>query len=406
MKKALLFFLLLSSSFSWAVIDGLEVKEDQFLSVVELKVFVKYSPDSDVFAQVSRCTGTYVRANVILTAAHCLSFTTDKMISQAEIRIGDDEVSNVVDIKQHPGYRNGTYFENDLALIIVNDKRKAPVVEQIDFTQVAPGDFITVVGYGVNDLGFLNKRPSGVGIKRSGANQVSHVGPKKFKTDKGKMVDAGKDISFDGPGRPHRPLAKNKTKKSDGLNVSIGSGDSGGPVFRDGQIVGVNSNILTFSPSNYSNSGSGRNLKRKIKATFGALFQGIFQKQKSVESNIVDLSLPANASWLTVHLSQYPDLNRNFSTLVGANGSVAIVKEEASAYLNIMIKNEKSEVIETIPYSKQKGQNVILWSGIGPDGKLYEPGAYLIYISNGKSSQLVPTRLSYSQALAAGKLER
>lgn len=201
------------------VTNGREVKEGEFESVVLL------------FDQKagSICTGTLIQPNVVLTAAHCsmsgdvdsqgnvsgeLAIIKVKNLAKKEVEL----VATSSRIVRNPLWdANGKNVNKfDLGLVFFDE----PLPFEVSTLASKParaGDAVEIVGYGLNQSGNILDSSS-AGVKRFGTNRVQSV--------------SDGFIQFTGA---------NKTSSGNGTNSSASSGDSGGPLFINGQLAGVTS---------------------------------------------------------------------------------------------------------------------------------------------------------------------
>lgn len=177
----------------------------------------------------SICTGTFVTEEIVLTAAHCTMNGTvdsegkvDRTLALIEFEDQENRKAKLVakstkivrNIQWDKAGRNVNRY--DLGLVYF-PKGTAKEVSTIAGSAARSGDEFTIVGYGLNQTNDL-KDGSSAGVKRVGYNKVSNM--------------SGGFIQFFGA---------TKTSTGDGTNASSSSGDSGGPLFIDGEVAGVTS---------------------------------------------------------------------------------------------------------------------------------------------------------------------
>jgi secreted trypsin-like serine protease len=182
----------------------------------------------------STCTGTWIGENTILTAAHCTGdgpSDADGKVSDAEIvvfEVTDHStmpkktalVTRVVEVYRNKQWEaKKGYNRYDLAILKTEDKaaNERPR-DEARLSRVAPlkGEAIEIVGYGYYDMSTFGKK--GDDMKRVGRNKIADV--------------SGGFINITGE-------VKDKTGGATGEAASAGQGDSGGPMFRQGEVIGV-----------------------------------------------------------------------------------------------------------------------------------------------------------------------
>lgn len=177
------------------------------------------------------CTGTYISDHLILTAAHCLTETTTADHVTRQVVSGRSQY-NVNAVGQrliiHPGYHSETDLNVDLGLVVV-PSGSSSVWAKVAGRAATVGDPVRMVGYGHStikrDTQGKQIEEQGAGEKRSGTNRIG-------------TVTAG-ILFFDGMLSEAEARYRGKPV---GSEVSIGSGDSGGPLFNArGELVGVTS---------------------------------------------------------------------------------------------------------------------------------------------------------------------
>lgn len=145
---------------SLKVIDGQET--DAHPAIVRLLLKDKKGEE------LGTCTGEYVSAATVLTAAHCFD---DEAL--AELKIGE-QTFPMEAFKLHPQYV--PFAEDsvkyDLALVRFKDYHSTAVLE---FAPQRPGvgSKVTIVGFGKNE--FTTRKGAGIGVKRMGQATIAAV---------------------------------------------------------------------------------------------------------------------------------------------------------------------------------------------------------------------------------------
>jgi Trypsin len=236
----------LAVAFAWpsqaaAIIGGTSDLENRFESVGTLQLL----SDDEWF---DFCSGTLVRADVVLTSAHCVDFFTAEVgdpdgLGTDDMRVSfdpapdEDSAYHSVDhIAIHPAWGTGPakhgnskhrYLgppEEDIALVFLSADvagvTPSPIAGPgyLDELDLASEPF-TVVGYGTDEY-----------VTGSAAS------PKAITVYDG--VRSYRDVSVS----PARDAFPDRFVK---IGKSVCFGDSGGPLFHEGTVVGLNA--WTFS---------------------------------------------------------------------------------------------------------------------------------------------------------------
>lgn len=201
------------------VTNGIKLAEQEFPEVVLL---VMEGP-----AGQSICTATFVNDAQVVTAGHCVEGLNPEKPAMAFVKYVAGRATGVkaLKFKRNPRYSmlesNGVN-PHDLA-VVTFPADSAPAVATIAATAPEVESPLTIVGYG-NNKNFMTPdgqfQGSGAGEKRIGRNQLADN-------------QAG-FLSFVGVPEAAEGI-------EEGELVASGSGDSGGPMFVDDQLVGVTS---------------------------------------------------------------------------------------------------------------------------------------------------------------------
>jgi len=154
------------------------------------------------------CTATLVAPRVVLTAAHCVDMLGPKGGYEVLFAPSVDEAnaqaswSVVMEMKIHPDYDPNTHAWDLALLLLANPSSVTPAhltTETMDASDV--GETVTVVGFGQR-----TQDATSVGMRQSGTMQISDVADASFVTVPAPSMSC--------------------------------KGDSGGPIFRSGYVVG------------------------------------------------------------------------------------------------------------------------------------------------------------------------
>jgi hypothetical protein len=249
------------------------------------------------------CSGTAISPYHILTAAHCLDVDNEDgiidvlpenvtfnvnaqgesaeplAITAADLHIFDNGRD------RYEGFSASVH--NDLAIITLSEALPADIpIYALVQEPLAPGDIITLVGYGTTGNGIDGhiSNTADKQVKRSGQNQVddaSLYASLVRKTDEVFMFD------FDGPDASTNSLASVGSGLTLGnqIETTVGPGDSGGPSFIpvDDQWAIAGVNTFSFSFPNLESLDT-----EVIEGTFGTGGGGVLvdnpEKQAWIES--------------------------------------------------------------------------------------------------------------------------
>lgn len=203
------------------VANGEEAKNNEFPSVVLLL--------SEHGEKRSVCTGTFITDSHVITAAHCIP-KVSKPHRYLNYIVGDkgkgyQVAAPAISVAIHPSYGkspNAAQDPHDLAIV------QFPIGSALDQARLSTRtpsieDEATIVGFGSDQLE----------ADLSGTLQGEGAGVKRFGTNRNLKIEDGLLV------------AKGLTSSEESINagrwVSAGKGDSGGPLFVDGRLVGISS---------------------------------------------------------------------------------------------------------------------------------------------------------------------
>jgi hypothetical protein len=158
------------------------------------------------FSSMNACTGTFIRHNLMLTAAHCV-----RDVTQVTAYFEANSIPST-GIISNPRY-NQSNRNKDIALIFFPNNT-APETSTLCQTAAKAGTAIRYVGFGKNG----ESDTSGRSIKREGQNIIDAL-------ENGVIYSSGTEAAT----------------RNDGAEATIALGDSGGPLFdeRRNCILGV-----------------------------------------------------------------------------------------------------------------------------------------------------------------------
>jgi len=310
------------------VAGGNDIPSSQYPGVVEFR-----TDFSSVFQDT--CTGTFIRDNVMLTAAHCVWMQrpvapgkpTGTILGDGKYDPNEDLMDSLRNrrnpyageaeaIASDPGSRRVTYaayggrpvssscymiprgwgFESggpgskyDIALVFFDKKEAYPAVMDLYAGNLAKGDRITMVGFGWNKKAFGDSHK-----KREGTNAIAEI------------TDDGMIYSWS----PSDTAPANDA-------VGLREGDSGGPALKDGKVAAVASALLYSVEKSICNGSTCT--KQKMDVTYHASIISSFGRSfisgvlKEYEAGKIDPTnakgtcTPSNRSEYIQKLRRAPD---------------------------------------------------------------------------------------------------
>lgn len=152
------------------------------------------------------CTATLIAPRVVITAAHCLGFDPPNVYDVffgASVEQGGTTIA-VVGGRAHPDYDPATFAHDIAVLLLASDAPVNPAAVRIEALPDLAGSDVTLVGFGVTDT----SAPM-TGMRSAGIARVTAVGTDAIDLAPGPAIAC--------------------------------AGDSGGPVFSNGELIAVTS---------------------------------------------------------------------------------------------------------------------------------------------------------------------
>lgn len=193
------------------VTNGIAVSQSEYPAVAKLDLYKGWSGGI--------CTGTWVNDHQLLTAAHCV-YSKPK-VSVGRVRALSYHIHDDYDIEL-----NGGVNKYDLAIVNFPEGTAASY-RSIASSTPRVGQKVEIVGFGHNVVSLSGGRITGTGSGKL------RYGRNVLRTPEQEM------LKIVGVPRPSEDM------KGAGIlpgeYVATGSGDSGGPIFVNGKLVGVTS---------------------------------------------------------------------------------------------------------------------------------------------------------------------
>lgn len=293
LNPILLSLLMLISTSAFALIGGQPAKNGQGAGVVLILVRDNMDPENN-----NLCTATKIGVNVLLTAAHCLEdlkersnnlgFTDNINIPQSGFESTvirkvvihpsyplRDENDESINLEEIVGSEIGS-DEIDLALVFLwpGSTFEKIGIREIDFKFVTPHSSVKTWGYGCQET--ANSMYGYRALRKFGKSSV--LDKKVLNKDYGVLTQAVH--------RESKVLDQN-TILTAGLNISskafsLCHGDSGGPLFKNGKLVGVNAFYLAEGMTSDGISPSGKsnvNIHQRLSAVKDWMIEELDQEK-------------------------------------------------------------------------------------------------------------------------------
>lgn len=248
----LILILLTSTSNLYAISHGIVLTNSEFPNVIKYRV-------KDANGSGYSCTGTYIKHNLIITAAHCL---------EGRDIVSINGISEKSSYSIHPLYQNPK-DKYDLAFIKTDARGSTDSFPSLNINdKIDSGLPIILIGYGlkvsvsglnkaiieerskVDNINYLNELSS---IKRKGVNYLYRA---ESTLENDNIVFVSDEIElFD-------------FEKSSNIDEKVSGsyfGDSGGPIFQGEKIIGLMVGQTSFGKKCFN---QGTNLQLKENRNF------------------------------------------------------------------------------------------------------------------------------------------
>ena len=239
------------------------------------------------------CTGSLLGDGYsILTAAHCITTAYGAPVATgitANFQGPSGFVPLTVDLTfVDPAYTGDATVGGDLAVLRLTGLAPSYATRYSLFSGLVTTDPIVLAGYGYSGTGATgyNSGTYGFGTLRAGTNAYVLDGSEVGWSDSlllGQFYDANQPLT-NGLESPNPYTSADE--------VMIAPGDSGGPSFYNGSLVGVHDLIVCFSPENSSNCSVPPSVSTTLNASYGQIF--------------ADVSVSSNAEWIQAQMVPEP----------------------------------------------------------------------------------------------------
>ena len=364
------------------------------VKVTNGKLTVDYPAVVQINQDGASCTATFIRSDVLLTAAHCIDLNAGPVVVPS-LKIASS------DFVVHPDYP--AKFDKDVALVFF-DRDVATTTMPLQYNLPTKGDPVRLVGFGNNRYLQGLKSAGATGVKRTGSNRV---------------VEANREgISLLGipSAFPEGHLTPT------GENSSGAPGDSGGPLLNaSGEILGIASyvsrgvgdptigttyaslvNVRDFLDMNLARKGSKSEFVSSCEANFASsVMQGLLSihapdlscmtlfaqlatnphvtlVSSASDGETFDLALLSTIKWLkSLSLLNFKKLNLNKIAEFASLSDLSFINSEISDYSPLI----KSWSLKTVSIGEKDPVDVAPLKSIPNISNLFVNGRKVVDIN-------------------------
>jgi hypothetical protein len=227
--------------------------------------------DHDVFGSLSlsgvvmvttsngSCSGALIGDFTVLTAGHCMEAAIGTgLYSHPQVAFlpptntgggaGGQDILDVSSIAVDPSWNGDPTLGGDLAVLHLSQAAPAYATRYSLYTGMAlpTSSSVVLAGFGLSGTGATGANGYGYGYLRAGTNEYAVTGADPlFDWSSNMLIGQFYDVN-----NPSTNALGLLNPYSSSNEVIIAPGDSGGPTFYNGQIIGVHDVIICLSPPN------------------------------------------------------------------------------------------------------------------------------------------------------------
>ncbi len=321
-KLSFIAYLLLNSVPAFAIVVSGSNSSSSSVSYGQVVDGINLSGVVAVTSSIGGCTGTLLSDGMtILTAGHCVTTAYGAALA-TNIQVSflgpsGSVVESVASVSVNPGYTGDSTVGGDLAVLHLSNAPPSFATGYSLYTGSLPGGPEVVAGYGVTGTGLTGANGS-YGSLNAGENVYKTTGATLGYSSTllvGEFYESGVS-STNALGSTVDP---NPYQASD--EVDISHGDSGGPSFYNGQLIGVHDLGICYVVSQQNSAcAQPPSVNSSNNSYFGQLYADVSVASNSswiVSQEIIATPEPATAALMALFLTLFAAralLRRHFST--------------------------------------------------------------------------------------------